>query len=168
MKLETLEAIVRVLEDARVRYLVVGGLAVVAHGVGRLTFDVDLVVQLDPDNVARAMAALGRLDYRPTVPVSARDLATAEVRQRWIAEKHMIVLALQSDSHRETTIDIFVTEPFDFDLEYGRALVGAIAPGLTVRFVQVDTLKQMKLAAGRPKDLEDIRQLELGASEHDR
>ncbi len=41
MKLASLEAIVRVLNDAHARYLVVGGLAVAAHGYGRATFDVD-------------------------------------------------------------------------------------------------------------------------------
>ena len=57
MKLASLEAIVRVLNDAHARYLVVGGLAVAAHGYGRATFDIDLVIQLQPDNVRRAMGA---------------------------------------------------------------------------------------------------------------
>jgi hypothetical protein len=46
MKLSSLEAIATALRDADVRYLVVGGLAVAAHGHGRATFDIDLVVQL--------------------------------------------------------------------------------------------------------------------------
>jgi len=46
MKLTSLEAILAVLKQYDVRYLIVGGLAVTAHGYGRLTVDVDLVVQL--------------------------------------------------------------------------------------------------------------------------
>lgn len=48
MKLSSVEAIVGALEKAGVRYLVAGGLAVVAHGYLRFTKDIDLVVQLFP------------------------------------------------------------------------------------------------------------------------
>lgn len=50
MKLASFEAIVRALNDAGVRYLVAGGLAVNAHGYLRFTKDVDFVVQLVPDS----------------------------------------------------------------------------------------------------------------------
>ncbi len=63
MKLASFEAIVRALEDAGVRYLVAGGLAVNAHGFLRFTKDVDLVVQLAPDNIEMKEAA-GRLQDR--------------------------------------------------------------------------------------------------------
>ena len=68
MKLASFEAIVRALEDASVRYLIVGGLAVNAHGFLRFTKDVDFVVQLAPDNIERAFVALRGLGYRPMVP----------------------------------------------------------------------------------------------------
>ena len=71
MKLASVEAIARALDEARVRYLVVGGLAVVMHGYSRATYDLDLVVQLDQDNVVGAFQALGTLGYRPLVPVTA-------------------------------------------------------------------------------------------------
>jgi len=48
-----------------VRYLVVGGLAVVAHGHARFTGDLDLVLDLDPANALRAVETLAALDYRP-------------------------------------------------------------------------------------------------------
>jgi hypothetical protein len=70
----------------------------------------------------------------------------------------MTVLNFWSDRHRDTPIDVFVTEPFDFDEEYGRALVkplGAIA----VRFVSIPTLIRMKELAGRPQDRIDIEYL---------
>ena len=44
MKLATFDAVCRALNDASVRFLVAGGLAVNAHGYLRLTYDVDLVV----------------------------------------------------------------------------------------------------------------------------
>ena len=161
MKLTSLEAIAAALRDADVRYLIVGGLAVAAHGHGRVTFDVDLVVQLQPDNVARAMAALESQGYRPMVPVPARQFADPDKRQSWIRDKGMVVFQLHSDRHPETRIDLFVEEPFDFDTEYEQALIGDILPGLQTRFVGLDTLIRMKETAGREKDLEDIRQLRL-------
>jgi hypothetical protein len=51
MKLASLESIVRALAQREVRYLIVGGLAVAAHGVGRATFDIDVVLQMQPQNV---------------------------------------------------------------------------------------------------------------------
>lgn len=161
MKLATLEAIMRALNAARVRYLVVGGLAVAAHGYGRMTFDLDLVVQLQPDNVERALKALAALGYRPLVPVAARDFADAVIRESWIRDKGMVVFQLHSDRHPETRIDLFVAEPFDFDQEYDNALVGEILPGVHARFVRIETLIRMKEATGRGKDREDVRQLRL-------
>jgi hypothetical protein len=161
MKLSSLEAIASALHSADVRYLVVGGLAVAAHGHGRATFDVDLVVQLLPDNAARAVKALELLGYRPTAPVPAAQFADAHHREAWIQQKNMVVLQMYSDRHPETTIDLFVSEPFDFDDEYRNALVGDILPDTPIRFVSLATLIRMKESVGRPKDLEDIRQLRL-------
>jgi len=161
MKLSSLEAIASALQHEEVRYLIVGGLAVAAHGHGRATFDIDLVVQLQPENVRRALVALESLDYRPTIPVPAHQFADSNLRESWIRDKNMVVFQLHSDRHPETRIDIFVSEPFDFDREYGEALIGEIQPGLQARFIQLRTLIRMKEAAGRAKDLEDIRQLKL-------
>jgi len=161
MKVSSLEAILRALTEADTRYLIVGGLAVAAHGYGRLTFDVDLVVQLKPDNILRALRALESLGYLPTVPVTAVDFADPAKRDSWIREKNAVVLQLHSERHRETPIDFFVSEPFDFDEEYGRANASELLPGLWARFVRIETLIRMKEAAGREKDLEDVRQLRL-------
>lgn len=73
----------------------------------------------------------------------------------------MVVLQLHSDRHPETRIDLFISEPFDFDSEYEQALVGEILPGLQARFVRLETLLRMKEIAGRGRDLEDMRQLRL-------
>lgn len=120
-----------------------------AHGYGRVTFDVDLVVQLRKSNARRAISALGKLGYEPRVPVPAEDFADPEKRRGWIEDKGMVVFPMHSDQHQETPLDLFVSEPFDFDMEYHAALVGDIQPGLKVRFVSLDTLLQMKDAAGR-------------------
>ena len=160
MKLTDTEAVARTLDTARVRYLVAGGLAVAAHGYGRLTFDLDLIVQLTPGNARAALDALAAIGYRPRVPVTSAQFADAATRNGWIRDKNMTVLNLWSEHHRETPVDIFVTEPFDFDAEYDRALVQEFLPGIPIRFVGLDALIRMKELAGRPKDLDDLEHLQ--------
>jgi hypothetical protein len=111
--------------------------------------------------VLNAFAALMTLDYRPSVPVTAVQFADAAIRATWIREKGMQVLQFWSDAHRETPIDMFVSEPFEFDREYARALVKPLKPRVDVRFVSVPTLIAMKSAAGRPQDLLDIESLRM-------
>ena len=53
MEVRSVEAVVKALNDAKVQYLIVGGLAVIAHGYERFTNDVDLVIGLEQDNICR-------------------------------------------------------------------------------------------------------------------
>ncbi len=64
-----IEDILATLNAARVRYLVVGGVAVVLHGHLRTTMDLDLVIGLEPENVRQALEALSALELQPIVPV---------------------------------------------------------------------------------------------------
>lgn len=149
------------LNSARVPFLVVGGLAVVAHGYGRQTEDLDLVVRLEPAAIHNAFEALASLGYHPRVPVTAEGFADARQRERWITEKGMRVLNFFSDKHRETPVDVFVTEPFDFQEEFEAALIEDVAPGAKVRILRLETLIRLKQDAGRPQDLADIAELRL-------
>lgn len=158
MRLESFDLLVRALEGRGVRYLVAGGLAVNAHGYLRFTRDVDLVVQLVPGNILAAFAALEGIGYRPLVPVTGGDFADPAKRSVWIREKGMTVLNFWSDRHRDTSVDVFVTEPFDFEDEYARALVKPLGE-VPVRFVSIPTLIRMKERAGRPQDKIDIEYL---------
>jgi len=168
MQLSSFQAIATALDAAGVRYLVAGGLAVNAHGYLRFTKDVDLVVQLVPDNIERSFGALATLGYRPSVPVVAAQFADPGQREAWTKEKGMRVLNFWSDAHRFFPVDVFVTEPFDFEREYAQALLGEVAPGLLVRFVSIPTLIAMKQDAGRPRDLDDIQHLKWILEEHGR
>lgn len=161
VKLSSLEAIVSALGEAEVRYLIVDGLAVAAHGHGRVTFDLDLVVQLEDANLRCALDAFGSLGYMPVPPVSVEELTDPERRRRWVEEENMVVFSMRGDRHRETPLDICVEEPFDFDHEFDRAMIGEIGSGLEARLVCPETLIRMKEAAGCAKDLEDARQLRL-------
>ena len=160
MKLASFEALVAAFENAGVRYLVAGGLAVNAYGYLRFTRDVDVVVQLVPENVERAFAALKALGYRPLVTVTASQFADRAMRESWIRDKGMQDLQFWGDAHRDTPVDMFVREPFVLDEEYQRALVKPLG-SIAVRFVSLPTLMRMKDEAGRPQDKIDIDQLRM-------
>jgi predicted nucleotidyltransferase len=163
MEIESIKAIARELHEAGVRFLVVGGLAVVAHGYVRGTKDMDLVFDLAPENLERAIAALSRLGYQPLVPVPFADYAKAEERRRWVEEKDAVVFQIFSDRHPSVRIDLFLSEPFSFAEVYGRAAWQVIAE-IPVPFVPLDELLTMKEKAARPQDLADIHRLGIEAA----
>ena len=126
---------------------------------GRQTQDLDLVIQLEPGSIHRAFEALAGLGYRPRVAVTADAFADPRRRAQLIADKGMVVLSFHSERHRETPVDLFATEPFDFDAEHAAALVEEVAPGVQVRIVRLQALLRLKRGAGRPQDLADIAEL---------
>jgi len=152
------DEIFSVLERAAVRYLVVGGVAVVLHGVPRLTADLDLVIALDESNVLAAVAALDSLGYRPRAPVDGRELADPVVRRSWIEDKGLVVLSFWSPIHPVTEVDVFVEEPFPFEEAYGRSIIADLGAS-KARVASIADLIAIKRRVGRPKDLADIEAL---------
>ena len=159
MEVRSVEAIVKALNDAEVQYLIVGGLAVNAHGYERLTVDVDLVIGLQPDNIIRGLKTLEAIGYHPSIPIKAEDFADSALRETWRTEKQMLVLKLWSDAHRRTPIDVFVYEPFDFNREHAAAKWEIVMGDIKAPVISYKTLLAMKREAGRDKDLLDIRAL---------
>ncbi len=161
MKISTLETVFNTLNKAEVRYLVAGGIAVNTHGYQRMTADLDLVIQLDENNIKTAIKSLGVLGYKPIIPITATDFANPDKRKLWIKTKNMQVLSFQSNQHNDTTIDIFVKEPFDFDKEYKTSTLVEIAPDICFNVVSIKTLIAMKASTQRARDLDDIDHLKL-------
>jgi predicted nucleotidyltransferase len=155
-----IEAVLAALNEAGVRYLIVGGVAVVLHGHLRTTADLDLVVQLSPDNAQRAVRSLATLGYRPRAPVSAEQFADAAIRESWLREKGLTVFGLWSDRYSGLEVDLFVAEPFDFDAAYSRAVTVTLDT-TTATVVSLPDLIALKRAAGRPLDLADIDALQM-------
>lgn len=160
MVVHSLEQIFRKLNEAGARYLVAGGLAVVAHGYVRFTNDVDLVLDLEEGNCRRAIQALASLGYKPLVPVELEEFASARSRRRWAEEKGAKVFQLFSDEHPQTRIDLFLESPFDFEEAFERCHWQEAARGIRVPFVGLEELIGMKRRAGRPQDLLDVDKLE--------
>ena len=161
MKLEDLRQIFEKLNQADVRYLVVGGMAVVLHGYGRMTIDLDLVLDMKSEDLEAVFDRLEELGYRPRVPVTGKQFSDETTRTSWINEKGMTVLNLHSDAHPETPIDLFVTEPFSFEEVYANSIEEQLEDGIRFHFVDLHTLIEMKKEAGREKDRLDIQQLRI-------
>ena len=160
MKAESLQAIIVGLNEANVRYLVVGGLAVVAHGYVRYTVDVDLVVALNLENIRPALAVFERLRYRPRVPVKLLDFADKSIRESWIRDKGMVVFQLISDQHIDTNVDLFVSMPFDFDVQWRKADWQPVVGGVRAPVLALEELLTMKRRVDRSKDRIDVEALE--------
>ncbi len=153
-----IENILAALNAAGVRYLVVGGVAVVLHGHLRTTMDLDLVIELESANVRRALEALADLGLQPIVPVPMAAFADPATRESWIRDRNMVVFSLWHPSRPTLKIDLFVSEPFDFGVAYERAArVDLGRAEATV--VALEDLIALKREAGRPQDLADIESL---------
>jgi hypothetical protein len=159
MTRRSVEALVDALNAAAARYLVAGGLAVVAHGYVRLTADVDLVLDLEEGNLRAALGALESLGYRPRAPVALGDFVDPATRAAWMRDKDLVVFSLFSPAHPMTEVDIFVEPPIAFAAAYERAARLAVGAGIVAPFVSLDDLIAMKRAAARPQDLIDIEHL---------
>jgi predicted nucleotidyltransferase len=153
------EEIFKEFESVGVRYLVVGGMAVNLFGYARLTMDMDIMVDLSDENLARIVDVMSRHGYSPRVPVSPEELISAEKRDEWIREKGAIVFTFINRQKPFKQIDIFLCNPIDFEEAYKNKVVMTIGD-MKMNIISIDDLIRIKSSAGRPRDLEDIHHLE--------
>lgn len=162
------ERVLRALAEAGVRFVVVGGFAVVLHGHPRLTADLDLVVDLEPDQIGAALRTLTGLGLVPLLPVAPEDFADPRTRRRWIQERNLRVFTLQDPSDPLLRVDLLAEVPTgvaEFADLYRRAPQVEME-GFAVRVASREDLIAMKRTVGRPQDRADIAALEqLGEQE---
>lgn len=150
--------ILMALSEAGVEYLVAGGFAVNFHGLARSTFDLDLIVHLNEENVITFDKVMTGLGFCPKVPVTGRDFAKKENRDKWIVEKNMIVFSYVNPNNPMELVDVFINEPKPFAEMYVRRFESEVF-GVVVPSVGLQDLLDMKLEAGRPKDKLDIHMI---------
>lgn len=154
-----LRDILRPLAQAHIRFVVVGGVAVVLHGHLRATKDLDLVIDLEPDEARKALSVLLQAGLRPAVPVNPFDFADPKIRKSWIDEKNMVVFQMIDPADIRRAVDLFATYPIDFEGLWARSVLLPI-DDVVVRVASIGDLKRMKQSTSRPLDLDDIAQLE--------
>ena len=144
-----------VLGAHEVRCVVIGGIAVLAHGHPRATFDIDLIPDPARANLVRLAAALRELGARERgVDAHHRDVDPTDVRQ--LAEGANWTLVTDAG-----WVDVMLDVPGargspDLDDDAIPVRDGAL------RIVGLDDLIAMKRAGGRPKDLDDIAAVTRG------
>ncbi len=153
------EEVLAGLDEANVRFVVVGGLAVVIQGYARLTADVDLVVDLEPANVRRAVDALLARGLRPLLPVNALDFADEATRREWIESRNLEVFSMRDEKNPLLVIDLFAREPIPFDELWSRADRVTLG-GRAIPVASIEDLIRMKRGVGRPQDHIDVEHLE--------
>lgn len=146
------------LTEARVRFVVVGGLALLLHGLDRLTADVDLVLDLSIDATADAVRALTASGYRSMVPVDPMELADPARRAEWQASRGMKVFSFWDSTNTRPTVDVMLDPVVSFSDLYEDATVIPVG-GTLVRVASIPHLIALKQAAGRPQDHADIERL---------
>ncbi|MGH7468686.1 MAG: hypothetical protein ACRENP_12075 [Longimicrobiales bacterium] len=153
--------LIRVLANARVEFIIVGGLAATIHGSSRLTQDIDVVYDRSAGNLDRLTRALA--PYEPYLRGAPPGLPF-----EWSAK------SLRSGLNFTLT-----TSLGDIDLlgeitgggGYNDLLPNSTEVtlfGLTARVLDLHTLIRTKRAAGRPRDLEVLAELEALQQEIDR
>jgi hypothetical protein len=133
----------RALQEEKVRYLVVGGVAVNLHGIGRLTVDVDLMLALDAGNLGRFVAVARRFPLKPVVPVNLDEFADAAKVAGWIRDKGMLAFALRSSDPATPTVDVLVRPVVPFDEAWGHR-VSRTVEGIEVPIASVEDIMRLK------------------------
>jgi hypothetical protein len=153
------EPIFQTLNKAGARYVVVGGLATVLHGYARLTADVDLAVDLAPEEATKVIRALVTMGFRSQVPVSPEEFVDQAVREKWRREKHMRAFSLVDPANPMRVVDLLLKPEVPFGDLLARSQE-VMLNTTKVRIASIDDLIALKRQAGRPQDLMDIEQLE--------
>jgi len=131
-----------------VRYLVIGGIAAVLHGVPRATFDLDILIEPSVDNAKRLLMALSEAGLGTASLLGAEELLANEI-------------TIFKDRVR---IDVQTSTPgLDFATAWERRQVMRYHDQPFFVVSKQDLIRS-KRAAGRPVDLEDARLLELEGS----
>lgn len=143
--LQRLQTVFESLRSRDVRYLVIGGIAAVLHGVPRATFDLDILIEATPENARRLLEAFLDSSLGTALLTTPEDVAAREI-------------TIFNDRVR---IDVQTRTPgLDFGAAWERREVMTYR-GVDLFVVSKADLIASKLAAGRPLDLEDVRLLSL-------
>lgn len=147
------EKLLVLLQDAGVRFVVIGGVAAISHGAATLTRDLDVAAPLTPDNVERLMTALR--PYHPT-HVTRPDLGEIQESIERLCEFRLLLI--DTDLGRLDVLrEVQPLGPAESLITVEMELV----EGKRFQVLSLDQLIEVKSFVGRPKDR--IVEMELRA-----
>ena len=146
------EGVLRRFAESNVRFVLIGGLAMIAQGTANLTRDIDCLYDRDPNNINRIVNAL-----RGSHP-KLRTVGEP-VPIQWDGDffKNVLNVTLSTDLG---PVDLLAEVPgvAGFE-ELWKESEEMLLFGINVRVASIDDLIRMKEATGRPKDTQDALQL---------
>lgn len=152
------EEIFRELQHKRIRYLVIGGVAVNLHGFSRTTGDLDILLSMDQKNLGRFVGMIKSLGWKPRLPVELEDFIDSHKREGWIKEKNMKVFSVYNPKKEIEHIDVMVENYIDFDKAYEKR-EEVFAGDVKIAILSIQDLIQLKEIAARERDKIDINAL---------
>jgi predicted nucleotidyltransferase len=154
-------ALINLLAAGGVEFIVIGGVAATIHGSAHITVDLDVLYRRTPENIQRLAAALAPIQpYLRGAPVGLPftfDAATITRGLNFTLQTTLGDIDLLGEVAGGGTYDRLAPEAETAALE-----------GHTFRCVSLRRLIALKRAAGRPKDLNMIAELEALLEERQR
>ncbi len=146
------------LNKRKIKYIVVGGIAVNLYGIPRATYDIDLLLKMEDKNLQKFLSLLKKWGFQPKIPVNMMDFSKSENRKKWIREKNMKPFNLYNDRWAISEIDVLIDTPVD----YNQALKSAVymkLGNIKIPVISIKDLIKMKSKSKRAQDLSDIEHL---------
>jgi hypothetical protein len=141
---EDFNEFLRLLRSHGVRYLLIGGYAVIYYGYPRATGDLDIWIAVEPENASRIVDALREFGFD-----------TPELNARLFLEEGRIVRM----GNPPFRIEIMTTiSGVSFEECYANRIIDVL-DGVEVSLIDLSHLKNNKQASGRHKDLMDLEKL---------
>ena len=151
------EGILRDFQKEKIKYVLIGGVALNLLGVERSTHDMDILVKMTDKNLAKVIAILKKRGYKVKQPVDPMDIADRKTREDWINNKNMKAFNFyKEDDYKE--VDIVIDSPVSFKEAEKTAKV-FYADDIKIKAISIKNLIKMKKNTGREKDAEDVAKL---------
>lgn len=151
------EEILRSFQKQKVKYVIVGGIAVNLLGGMRSTADLDILAEMNDDNLKKIIKILTRRKYRVKQPVEPMKFADEQTRKDWIENKHMKAFNFYKEVGLEE-VDIIIESPVTFE-EAKKNAIYIRVDNLRLPVISIDNLIRMKTKTSRAIDKLDIQQL---------
>lgn len=151
------EDILKEFQKQKVKYMIVGGLAVNLQGALRSTNDMDILVEMSDKNLFKLVNILKKKGYYVKQPVDPIKIADKKIREDWIKNKHMKAFNFYKDKSLEE-VDIIIESPVSYK-NASKSADKINAGGMILRVICIDDLIKMKKVSGRQIDKLDIEQL---------
>lgn len=151
-------AIFKNLNEKGIRYIVVGGIAVNLYGIPRMTYDLDLILDLEDENIKKFLRLLKMWGFKPNVPVDIMDFANSNKREDWIKNKNMKAFNLINLEWAISEIDVVIDSPVDYEKGLKR-VEHIMLHDVFIPVISIDDLIKMKQITERRQDKADIRYL---------